>query len=508
VQGPAACPEGAGLVVRRQIASLGRNAAVYGTGTVLTRLIGLFLLPVFTAYLTPAEFGVMAMLTVIGQLLQPIFALGLGAGIGPTYFEGNDEGRKSATIWTATLLIAAGGVAMVALSLPTAGRISDWIFDTPENGPRIVLYLAGMALNSLISPLMLRTQFENRVVPFVTLTIATTLVSLGASLYLVVFRGLGLDGMILGQLAGHAVAALLWTWFVGRSMRFEFRRSLARELFVSGSVLAPSFIFLFVLLHANKYLLQRMSGLDSLGVYSIGFSLGFVMQVVVGAIQTAWYPFFMTYMNRQEEAGALFGRIMTYYVVAAGALVLLFFAAARPVVAILTQPEFHEAYKVVGLVAGSQFLSGAFSLLLPGLYFSREVHFVSIFQGCAALALVVLCFVLIPPLEALGAALALFLGSGVMVLMIALWFRAWPSRYLRVCYEPRRLLLAGTLYVGAAVLLMVPYTASLAAYLSVATAAMVVIPGIALLLLNRGERAALGQWICSRGRSLSAGEGG
>jgi len=92
--------------------------------------------------------------------------------------------------------------------------------------------------------------------------------------------------------------------------------------------------------------------------------------------------------------------------------------------------------------------------------------------------------------------------------MIALWYRARPGRYLQVCYEPRRLLTASTLYAGAAVLLMVPYTVPLAAQLAVAIAAMVVIPGAAALLLNRGERAALGRWILSGGSSATAGEGG
>jgi O-antigen/teichoic acid export membrane protein len=494
--------------VKRQIARLGRNSAVYGIGTVLTRLIGLLLLPVFTAYLTPAEFGVLAMLTVIGQLLQPIFSLGLGAGIGPTYFEGNDEGRKSATIWTSALLIAAGGVTLVAFSLLTAESISQWVFDTPANAQRIVVYLAGIALNSCTSPMMLRAQFENRVVPFVVLTTATTLVSLGASVHLVVYRGLGLDGMIFGQLAGHAVAALLWTWYASRSMRFEVRRSLAKELFVSGSMLAPSFVFLFVLVHGNKYLLQRTNGLDELGVYSIGFSMGFVIQVVVGAIQTAWYPFFMNYMDRQEEGRRVFGRVMTYYVLAVGALVLLFFAAARPAVELLTKPAYHEAYRVVGLVAASQFLGGVFSLMLPGLYFTREVHLVSIFQGCAALALVLLCYLLIPSLHVLGAALALFLATGVMVLLIALWYRVRPQRYLRVRYESRRLLVTGATYAGLAALLLVPYRAPLDAQLAVAAAAALVILGLAALLLNRGERDALLGWIGSGGRSLSPGGDG
>lgn len=58
------------------------STAIYGLGAMASRLVTLLLLPVFTAHLVPADYGVVAMLTVVGGFVAPIFTLGLGSSIG------------------------------------------------------------------------------------------------------------------------------------------------------------------------------------------------------------------------------------------------------------------------------------------------------------------------------------------------------------------------------------------------------------------------------------------
>ena len=41
---------------------LGRNTLVYGIATVLSRLVSFVMLPIYTRYLTPADYGLLAIL--------------------------------------------------------------------------------------------------------------------------------------------------------------------------------------------------------------------------------------------------------------------------------------------------------------------------------------------------------------------------------------------------------------------------------------------------------------
>ena len=113
--------------------------------------------------------------------------------------------------------------------------------------------------------------------------------------------------------------------------------------------------------------------------------------------------------------GPIGPRIALLYSIGFGFFLLLFFLLARPGVSILTTSEFYEAYKVVGLVAAAQFLLGVWSLLLPGVYFAKELHFVPLVQATAAAITLLSSAVLIPILGIEGAALGVVIGTLTLV---------------------------------------------------------------------------------------------
>jgi O-antigen/teichoic acid export membrane protein len=185
--------------------------------------------------------------------------------------------------------------------------------------------------------------------------------------------------------------------------------------------------------------LQWLAGVHELGVYAVGFNLGLVLSLFVSAFQTAWLPYFMSYAEKPEEAATLFGRVMTYYAFGFGALTLIFFISAKPLVMLMTQPPYFEAYKVVGFSATAQFLFGAFYILLPSIYFAGHVRYLGLIQAPAALVSVGLNLLLIWVFGFAGAAPALALGASALVLLTYAWNRVHRREYLVVKYEWRRL---------------------------------------------------------------------
>jgi O-antigen/teichoic acid export membrane protein len=277
---------------------------------------------------------------------------------------------------------------------------------------------------------------------------------------------------------------------------------MGRQLLRIGLPLVPSFAFLFVLQHGNKYLLQWMRDLEVVGIYSIGFNFGLVLNLLVLAFQTSWYPYFMSYQDRQDEARAVFGRIFTYYVFGVGSVTLLFFLAARPVVMLFAQPAFHDAYKAVGLSAASQFLIGIFGLLLPGIYFAREVRYLGLLQGAAALVSIGLDVALIHLFGMVGAAHALALSA---LLLAALqhvqhgWNRR--RRYLDVQYEWSRLWKFALLFAGYAAATLWDRQWSTAGLLVFLAVLAILLPVAVYGFLSAAERDAIRGLCLDWGRS-------
>lgn len=233
----------------------------------------------------------------------------------------------------------------------------------------------------------------------------------------------------------HGIMLFVIWAFVGRKLNFSFDFRLFKPLVRIGF---PSIFGLFAFLiidYADRQMIERMLGLSYLGVYSIGYSFGMVMTIAVGAFGTAWSPFFMSYATRHDEACLVFARVLSYYVIGFGSMIVLCFFIAKPVVLMMTESSFHEAWVVLGLVAGSYALKGCYLIFLPGIYFADKLHYQSIIEWVAALINIGLNIWLIPVYGIFGAAMATFLSY--LILPVLAWYVA--SRYLTVDYQWRRL---------------------------------------------------------------------
>ena len=93
------------MSIKNPIALLTSNSAIYGVSVTLQRFVGLLLLPFFTNTLTPNDYGVLSVLTILSILLVGVFNLGTPNSIALLYFGEKQESKRSCVIWSATLLL-------------------------------------------------------------------------------------------------------------------------------------------------------------------------------------------------------------------------------------------------------------------------------------------------------------------------------------------------------------------------------------------------------------------
>ena len=474
--------------MKEQLSALGQTSFIYGIGQALSRLLSLLLLPFFVKYLTTADYGVSGMLNVVTFVAISIFSLGLGSAIAPSYFSEADAERRGTTIWTAFILLLASSALLAAVGLSSATALSRLVFGVPDHARLVTLTVLTTCFNVLSIPFAQQLQFEARAKAFVAWTLASAALTLGTSIVLVGVLRFGLTGYVEANLIGQAGATLLVILISLRSLTFRWNTATACELLRLGGPLIPAFGFLFVLQQAARVVLKETWGLDAVGVYTIGINLGSAVALVVSAFTSAWTPFFMSYVDRRNEARDVLGRVVTYYVIGMGALSLLFFFAAKPAVMLLTAPAFYPAYLVVGLAACAQVLGGLFNVLLPGVYFAKEVRVLTVIHGTAAALTVGAAVILVPPLGVLGASLVLVIGSGATACVLAAWNYVRRRDYVGVRYERGRLARFGTAYVLLSIAALWTRTWPLSAEIAFALALSGCLAIVLWLALTKSER--------------------
>jgi O-antigen/teichoic acid export membrane protein len=425
--------------MKSKILTLTKNSFFYAIGSIFVSLASFVTLPIFTRYLTPGEFGVVGMLALLTVVIQSIFTLGLSAAMGPSYFKKKTLRNKSEVVWSVFFitLISSSSLIVLAWFFP---NLPSKLFRIPaEYTDLVTMSITGNSLAVLATAFTLRVYFESRVLFHLMITFVSVVIGALVSVYAVVFLSWGVRGIIYGQITVNLILFISFFSLGVLQTKFRMNIKMMKDLFFLGIPLMPSFAFLFLIMNGSRIMLELHHGLELVGIYSVGFSFGSIISVVTSGITSAWYPFFMSYLNKKKNITIIFGKIMTLYFYLVGLIAFGFFIFAKPMIEIMTYKSYHEAYPVVGLIALAYFMQVIYSFLLPPLYFNKEIKFVSLIQGLTVIISLFLGYFLVKNYEILGAAFTVLLGNTLMVLIIFIWNYLKYKNYPKVKYELKKI---------------------------------------------------------------------
>jgi O-antigen/teichoic acid export membrane protein len=407
----------------------------YGLGSILPRLAGLLLLPLFTRYLTPEDYGIIALLGWIGIAVTPFMSAGLGAGLAPQVFRPEYAGRRREVIWSALMIVVTASFVVLAcvcmaeqelfvwLGVPASARVGFW------------LGIAALSLSAWLIPLQGNLQFIGRARAFTAVTLVTTIGTLLLAVWLVVFLRRGVRGWFEAMIGGQVVALGLASLFCRGLGAPCISGAIVRRLLASGFVLMPATFFVYALQHGNKWLLQEKHGLAELGVYNVAFNLSLAMNLVGSAVQSAWFPWIMAQRERRAEALEKNADMLVWLALGLGVLNLWIGAMARPLMALMTAPPFHHAYPLVALNAHAHVWAGLFCVAVIPLYFAGKENRQTLVWAVATLLYTIFSLWLVPQWGAFGCAWSTVLGflcAGIMVIASTCFSSSEVRNTLRV----------------------------------------------------------------------------
>jgi O-antigen/teichoic acid export membrane protein len=475
-------------LIKTALFRLGKNSFIYGIGGAFNRFIGLFLLPFFTRALSPKDYGIVALISLIAVVMSGVLSLGTGNSMGLLYYNEEDITKRPTIIWSNFTLMVGNGIFWYSIVWLFAPTVSILMFQTSEYDNLIRLAFLASVLRAITDPWLAFLRMEEKAKQYLFLTVGGAILTTALSALFVLILHLGVVGLLLAGTMGSAIMVGVVWLFVGCKLNFHVDPKLFLPLVRIGF---PSIFGLFAFLvidYADRQMIERMLSLTDLGVYSVGYSFGMVMIIATSAFGTAWPPFFMSYIKKPDEARQVFGRVLTYYVMGCGSLVVLFFFVAKPVLAIMTAPLFHDAWVVVGLVAAGYMLKGCYLIFLPGIYFAKKLKWQSLIEWLAAGTNIGLNLWLIPKYGILGAAIATF--ASYLTLPISAWIIS--HRLLEVDYQWRRLFAASILITASAVCIHMISTRMVANLLDPLLWNFLVLtlffPSVFLVLLTSSER--------------------
>lgn len=406
---------------------LSLQSFIYGFGSVVNKLLGFVLLPIYTRYLTPADYGILSLLTITEGILIYIAQFGIGSSLfREIIYKDSDE---STTVSTSLFFLLGASLVVFGAGVIFAEFISIALFALPDYTLhlRLVFSTGFMDLFKLMIMSYLRIHEQSRI--FSAISIGSFIIGAGLNILFIVVLKQGLVGLLIAQLAVATLLALLSVVYLLRAVKPIFSSVILGNMLSYGIPLVPANISSLVLTSADRYILNSFSSSSEVGLYSLGYNLGMVVNIVVQAVQLAW-PAQMFEIAKRPDAEQQFSKIFTYYWAGIGFLALGLSVLSREALEIMTTPAFYRASVVVPLVALSYLMYGARFMTTIGLFVQNKTIISSLIIVVTAGFNLVLSFLLIPRFGMLGAAWATFISYFVLMLINLLAnLKTWNIHY-------------------------------------------------------------------------------
>ena|GEM_PF-67834 len=431
----------------RQLRRLGRHSAIYGIGGLVSRVIAVLLLPVYTRYLDPEDYGKIETLLALTTVMGLVLRAGITSAFFRFYFDTEDEDGRLRVLRTSFWFTMGGATLGLALLLALAGPVSSLLFGSSDSAD--LVRAAGVALWATVNYEQLTALFrvEERSVAFVCASLANIFLTIGITLLLVVALEKGPIGVIVGNFSGTLIVYLALLGYRRDQLGLQFDRGLLREMNGFGLPLVPTALFLWVTNFSDRFFLVKLADVAEAGLYSVGVRVASAMVLLLTAFRTAW-PAFAYSIKDETEARATYAFVLTYLTVVTAWVALALTLLAPWLVDVLAAPEFAESSRVVGPLAFSTVAYAAYIVVAIGVGRVRRTQFNWVVTGVAAVVNVTLNLALIPSYGMMGAAVATVAAYATMAVGMA-W---WSQRLYPVPYQWRRVATAALGAVGLAAL--------------------------------------------------------
>ncbi len=416
------------------------DIAITGFSNLVIVLRGLVLLPIISKTLGAYGYGIWAQVMVTLALIAYISTLNLPASLARFLAAEKDKDVIREGFFS-VLVTGLGFSLLIGLALFLMSQIfATSLFHDP-GAFRIV------QLTALIVPFwaletvylgFFRAFREMKTYSF--MLIARNIMELALISYFI-FSGYGVFSAVLSLLIARVVVDSVMLFMIINRIGVKWPRfSQLRPYFGFSIPLIPGMLASWVINSSDRYVIGILLGVTPVGIYAAGYGIGYVIICFTAPLATVLLPTLSRLYdeNRIEEVKTHLAYSLKYFLMLAIPSVFGLTVLARPLLQVLSTPEFvPEGSLVLSIIALSYLLFGTYVIFSQVHLLMKRTKILGFLWGGAALLNLTLNVILVPLFGVTAAAAAtLFCYTLVTVITILtatqyLKFSVMPAFFLK-----------------------------------------------------------------------------
>lgn len=402
-------------MTRGRFGKLFSDTVILALGTFGSKLLVFLLMPLYTALLSPSQYGTAELITGTANLIMPFACIGITNGI---FRFAAEKGTDREGVFSSGLVLLGTGLG-VTLAL---GAVVCFFAGNRKNEILlIVLYVLAADIQAVCAQYV---RAIDRPRLFAIQGIFNTLLTVACNLLFLMAFDLGVTGYVLATVVGNIgttvfliAAAKLWRVFRPEKVT----RAAMRELFRFSLPMVPTTVCWLITDLSDRYLVTYFCGEAVNGVYSAAYKIPTIVNLVSGIFMQAWQFSAVVESSDEETCSRFYSQVFRGFLsvifIGSGGLILLSPLLCR----ILLNAAYGEAWRYMPTLLCAVALEAVVSFL-ASVYMVKKKSMHSFLTAMAGTGLNLLLNVLLIPRDgviggALGAAVATLIGYAAVYLL-------------------------------------------------------------------------------------------
>lgn len=388
-----------------------KDTLLYGIGHALKKFIGFLLLPFYTRFLSPSDYGILDSVTTLTMLLSIVLGMSIIDAGSRYYYEQEDDFTKRqvlTNVFYFVLLTSIPTVILVFLS----NDISKLLFNNDIYGGIVAISIISVPFALLNDEQSWIFRYSRNPWRYNLYISAKTLLNLGLGICFVGFLNFGIFGAQLASLLSSIFVIIVAFILVSKDLyTFKLDVEYLKKMLKFGFPLMLSAITMWVFNSADRFFLLAYQSTAEVGIYSIAASLARPISVLNMAIGMSYYPLMMSQYEKEEDKSKpqtkfFIAKIWKLYLIISLLISSVIAIFSREIVLLIATPEYENAIIVIPILMFSSIVRLSIDITCVGIFISEKtIHYTWITLITAILSML-LNFLMVSQLSYLGSALA------------------------------------------------------------------------------------------------------
>jgi len=374
---------------------------------------GFLLLPLYTAYLSPEQFGIANVINASAAIYIMLFSLSLDDAVARYYFIYKSEKDKQSGFL--------GSIVIFSLVFSLLGFFGLYLFKSfffnifiNENISSSLLIYGIISIAT--APMYAIQQkihiIEERPFHYTINTFTHFLINTLLCILFIVKYEMGAEGLLLAAAIVHIAFYLYSIVFLSKRMKLSFQFKYLKEALKYSLPLLPNRVSSWGLVNFNKVYLGKLLTNAAVGIFNVANYFGLIITVLAQSVSMAYQPFVYKLLDEGDTGKEKLKNIIVVlamcYSIAGFVLALI----SQELLDIFINKRYASAGTIIPIVVWGTTISAiSTSYIYILFYYLKAPKHISISTIIAAIINITGCIVFIPKFGLSGAVYSLFFST-------------------------------------------------------------------------------------------------